>query len=118
MVVDDDADIRSVVGLALGTEGYETVEARDGLDALEQLRVAPHHPSLILLDIMMPRMNGTDVLRAIRADPSWGGGPLGGGGGGPPAVRGAIELGANGSVGKPLGLDQLLAAVQRHAHVA
>ncbi len=118
MVVDDDADIRSVVGLALGTEGYETVEARDGLDALEQLRVAPHHPSLILLDIMMPRMNGTDVLRAIRADPSFADVPIVVLSGDTQAVRGAIELGANGSVGKPLGLDQLLAAVQRHAHVA
>ena len=64
LVVDDDPHIREVVCFALQKAGYETTEARDGADALvrfEQLK-----PDLLVLDIMMPELDGTEVCRRIR----------------------------------------------------
>jgi two-component system, chemotaxis family, chemotaxis protein CheY len=68
MVVDDDDDIRTLVCLVLESEGYQAIPARDGLEALEVLD-GPQLPSLILLDIMMPRMDGEELVRALRASP-------------------------------------------------
>ncbi|MFH1007722.1 MAG: response regulator [Candidatus Latescibacterota bacterium] len=64
LVVDDlPANIR-VLKLRLLAEGYEVVEAADGLEALDQ--VAAEHPDLILLDVMMPKMNGYEVCRRLK----------------------------------------------------
>jgi CheY-like chemotaxis protein len=67
MVVEDDHLIRQVIAEALEEEGFEVVEAANGKEALEALRSA--HPSLILLDLMMPVMNGWEFRRAQLADP-------------------------------------------------
>jgi CheY-like chemotaxis protein len=67
LVVDDDDDIRTLVCLVLESEGYRAVPARDGLDALSLLGASPL-PSLILLDLMMPRMDGEE-LRALKTQP-------------------------------------------------
>jgi CheY-like chemotaxis protein len=58
LVVDDDADIRETYGEVLVEEGYRVVLARDGIEALEYLEHTPSLPDLILLDLMMPRMDG------------------------------------------------------------
>ena len=64
LIADDEAEIRSLIRLYLENEGYEVLEASDGPEALEK---AEHEcPDLILLDIMMPRMDGFHVLRKIR----------------------------------------------------
>src|SRR3954451_9190794 len=68
IVVDDDDDIRETVREALHTEGYETAGACNGLDALDQIRTAPELPSLILLDLMMPTMDGWEFLHNIEQD--------------------------------------------------
>jgi len=65
LVVDDDPQIREVVAFALGKEGFETVLAGDGAEALaafERVR-----PDALVLDILMPEMDGTEVCRALRA---------------------------------------------------
>lgn len=67
LVVDDDEDIRDVVSLRLGVAGHEVVTADDGEDGLRQARECL--PDLILLDIQMPRLNGIDVCRRLKADP-------------------------------------------------
>lgn len=67
LVVDDDLDTLKLVGTTLEKQGYLIVAAKDGVEALE--RVAQHSPDLILLDIMMPRMDGYEVTRRLRADP-------------------------------------------------
>jgi CheY-like chemotaxis protein len=67
MVVEDDHLIRQVIAEALEEEGFDVVEAANGKEALEALRSA--HPSLILLDLMMPVMNGWEFRRAQLADP-------------------------------------------------
>lgn len=60
LVVDDDRDIRECLHEALEDCGYTVKEAVDGLDAIEQIRAANDLPDLILLDLMMPRMNGVE----------------------------------------------------------
>lgn len=63
LVVDDDPGIRSVVGLLLEDEGHQVVQAADGIAALEAVQA--HRPDLIVLDLMMPRLGGADVLEAL-----------------------------------------------------
>src|SRR5688572_13333187 len=58
LLVDDDNDIRETYGEVLVDEGYQVVLARDGLEALEYLEGTATLPDLILLDLMMPRMDG------------------------------------------------------------
>jgi signal transduction histidine kinase/DNA-binding response OmpR family regulator len=64
LVVDDDPQIREIVQRTLVKEGYEVSEAVDGQDALEKLNADP--PEIILLDLMMPRMDGFDFLLELR----------------------------------------------------
>jgi CheY-like chemotaxis protein len=71
LVVEDDADIREIVEEALADEGYEVMGAADGLDALERLRAATVLPRLILLDLMMPRMNGLELREALLKIEAW-----------------------------------------------
>lgn len=58
LLVEDDDDLRDATADALGAEGFEVSAARDGAEALTLLRGAPSKPALILLDLMMPTMNG------------------------------------------------------------
>jgi CheY-like chemotaxis protein len=66
-VVDDDPDIREMIALALSMSGIENTVAADGIEALDQLR-AGARPGVILLDLMMPRVSGAELLQSIRAD--------------------------------------------------
>jgi CheY-like chemotaxis protein len=68
LVVDDDDDIRMIVSATLRKMPVpiEVVQARDGAEAIERAREAP--PDLAILDVMMPRMDGFDTCRALRAD--------------------------------------------------
>ncbi|MGC9162656.1 MAG: Hpt domain-containing protein [Thiomonas sp.] len=68
MVVDDSITVRRVTQRFLQRNGYLVQLAKDGLDALEQLQQASTLPDVILLDIEMPRMDGFDLTRNIRAD--------------------------------------------------
>jgi two-component system OmpR family response regulator len=65
LVVDDDPHIRQLLVFALGKAGFETREAEDGEAALASIALAA--PDLIVLDINLPRMNGLDVCRQVRA---------------------------------------------------
>ena len=67
LVVDDDASIRETLRELLEDSGYAVAEARDGLQALEYLRKSPA-PVVVLLDLMMPRMDGAAVLGAVAGD--------------------------------------------------
>ncbi len=66
LIVDDDPSISEVLALLLQAEGYETLVVGDGLSAISQFRSA--QPDLILLDLMLPGMDGMDVCRIIRAE--------------------------------------------------
>lgn len=67
LVADDDEDILALVSLRLRRLGYRVVEAVDGEAALA--RVAEDRPALAILDLMMPRADGHEVLRRLRAEP-------------------------------------------------
>lgn len=67
LVVDDDADARTVTKLALEQGGYAVELATDGIDALEKMERL--HPDLIISDILMPRMDGFALCRFCKADP-------------------------------------------------
>ena len=68
LVVDDDEEIRGTLGAVLQSEGFEVLEARNGLHALQQMIAYPL-PDLILLDMMMPLMSGYEFLDVRREDP-------------------------------------------------
>jgi DNA-binding response OmpR family regulator len=65
LVVDDDADVLALVAFSLERAGYDVDTAADGEEALALAR--EHHPDLVVLDVMMPRLDGYGVARALRA---------------------------------------------------
>jgi CheY-like chemotaxis protein len=67
---DDDEDILSLVSLRLERAGFRVVQVVDGEAAVEAVR--SHRPALAVLDVMMPKQTGYEVLAALRADPSLG----------------------------------------------
>jgi CheY-like chemotaxis protein len=68
LVVDDEPQVVWVLEFSLQGEGYETFSAHDGMEALDQIR--RHHPDLMVLDVMMPRMDGWSVLEALGEMPA------------------------------------------------
>ena len=68
LIADDEPAVRALVHATLEGNDYQIIEAGDGVEALELVR--EESPSLVLLDVMMPRLNGLDVCRAIKSDPS------------------------------------------------
>jgi CheY-like chemotaxis protein len=109
LVVDDDTSILDTVTAILSGEGYDVVSAASGEEALAA--VARKQPVVILLDMRMPVMDGWAVARALRSQ-----------GLSVPIVvmtaaesakRWADEVGAEGYLAKPFGLDELLNIVQR-----
>ncbi len=67
LVADDEAVLRALIRATLSSAGYDVLEAVDGDEALELARSA--RPDLIVLDLMMPKRSGLDVLLELRADP-------------------------------------------------
>ena len=64
LVVDDDVALAEMIGIVLENDGYRVVFCSDGSQALSQFQ--EHNPDLVLLDVMLPGMDGFDVCRAIR----------------------------------------------------
>jgi len=110
MVVDDDEDIREIVKLSLEASGYRVTTAVDGLEAWQQLN-ASALPSLILLDLMMPRMDGQEFMKALRASPQ-ANVPVVIMSGHSASNQKAEDLKANGCLTKPVELDELLGTVR------
>jgi two-component system response regulator MprA len=66
LVVDDDAAVRESLGRALRLEGYEVELASDGAEALERLEANGDDPDLVVLDVLMPNVDGLEVCRTLR----------------------------------------------------
>ncbi|MFO0298473.1 MAG: Hpt domain-containing protein [Pseudomonadota bacterium] len=114
LVVDDSLTVRRATQRLLAREGYRVELARDGLDALE--RLAGERPALLLSDIEMPRMDGFDLVRNVRADARLADLPV-------IMITSRIAqkhrdhaatLGVDHYLGKPYAEDELLALVARH----
>src|SRR5437588_5740150 len=67
LIVEDDADLRDALIDDLADSGNEVIEARDGAEALEQMR--QHHPDIVVFDLLMPNMDGWQFRLAQRGDP-------------------------------------------------
>jgi two-component system response regulator MprA len=109
-VVEDDPNVRGLLQTLLTAEGYDVVTASDGLAGLGMLAAAT--PALMLLDLMMPDLDGTRVLERLRADPAGAQIPV-------LVLTGKLEavpdlrdlLGRDNVFVKPFGVNELLARV-------
>ena len=111
LIVDDEADILEMLKYNLQKEGYSVLTARNGKSALEEVKRSPH---LILLDVMMPEMDGWEVCRRLKRDEKTAGIPvlfLTAKGSEVDEVVG-LELGADDYIVKPIGVRKLLARVK------
>jgi two-component system chemotaxis response regulator CheY len=116
MVVDDSKTVRQQVGAVLTAAGYEVLEAIDGVDGVE--KIGQHSDiAMVLCDVNMPRMNGLDMLTALRSE-----GRNDGLAvvmltteGQPAMIARAKQAGAKGWIVKPFKPDLLLAAVRKIA---
>src|SRR6478609_4288985 len=109
LLADDDDQLQRALRITLAARGYEVVAARDGAEAIDL--AANAHPDLILLDLGMPRVDGTDVIRAVRA---WSSVPilvLSGRTDSAEKVE-ALDAGADDYVTKPFAMDELLARIR------
>jgi CheY-like chemotaxis protein len=109
LLVDDDVDVCEAYAEVLSEFGYHVISMHDGREALEYLRSAPTAPNLILLDLMMPIMDGRQFLAALAAEPRLRTSPV--------VVmtadrhKAAVE--ADGYLLKPAALETLLDTVER-----
>jgi len=69
LVVEDSSTTRKVISICLGQQGFEIIEAGDGLEALSQINEVK--PDLILLDIILPKMDGYKILSIIKENPDF-----------------------------------------------
>jgi len=74
LVIEDSATQREMIADLLRKNGLTVIEASDGLEALDKIQGAP--PDLVILDIVMPKMNGYEVCRRLKADPGMQGVPV------------------------------------------
>jgi chemosensory pili system protein ChpA (sensor histidine kinase/response regulator) len=118
MVVDDSLTVRKITSRMLAREGYEIATAKDGGDALQQLQDIK--PDCILLDVEMPRMDGFEFARNVRADEGTKSIPI-------IMITSrtadkhrnhALEIGVNEYMGKPYQEEQLLALIKRYTELS
>jgi CheY-like chemotaxis protein len=118
LIVEDDAATREMLARLLATQGFHTVAAEDGLEALHLLRTvkhrAPHIPCLVLLDLRMPRLGGSEFRRAQLGDPTVASVPVALMSGAADLEQRARALGAVATVSKPIDFDELLTVVRRY----
>jgi DNA-binding response OmpR family regulator len=112
VVAEDDDAIAHLVNMALGDAGYLCLRAHDGEEALRLVRA--HDPDLLVLDVMMPRVDGLEVARKLKADVMWSRTPilmLTALGGVDQQVEG-LEAGADAYMSKPFNLREFAARVK------
>lgn len=114
LVVDDDEDIRLAMSDTLEAEGYRVTLAADGKEALELLRGPAPKPCLILLDLMMPIMDGWGFCAAQKQDPTLVSIPVIIVSADAHVKRKADEIGVAGSMSKPVKIVDLLEVIERH----
>ena len=114
MVIDDSKTIRRTAETLLAREGYTVITAVDGFEALA--KIADHHPDIIFVDIMMPRLDGYQACALIKGNPRFKNTPvimLSSKDGLFDRARGRI-VGSDHYLTKPFTRDELLGAVRKH----
>jgi CheY-like chemotaxis protein len=117
LLVEDDRDALDALAVILEDAGYEVLRAGDGAEALGQLGDRQGRVNLILLDLMMPVMNGWDFRRKQKAIPAVAGIPVVLMSAGARLTAATGELDAVGYVSKPVEVDDLLDTVKRHCPI-
>ncbi len=113
LIVEDDADLRDMMAQLLSLEGFQTATVANGREALEYLH-RRESPDVILLDLMMPVMDGWEFRRLQQADPALARVPV--------IVLSALdqsrtaEVNASAFLKKPLDFDKLLQLVRSYCH--
>jgi DNA-binding response OmpR family regulator len=112
LIVDDDQDIRRLLGIRLKSRGYEPVFAGDAISAVNQAR--KEHPDLILLDLMLPAGDGYLVMERLKAMPALEGIPVIVVSARDPVAEEErfIQSGADTFFRKPFDYDELLTAIE------
>jgi DNA-binding response OmpR family regulator len=112
LIVDDEPNIVISLEFLLKREGFEVSIARDGEEGLAAIRAAP--PELVILDVMMPKLDGFAVLSAVRADPALAGTRvlMLTAKGREAEQKKGMELGANAYMPKPFSTHELIAKVR------
>ncbi len=112
LIVDDDPELRLLARRALDKDGHSIREASDGAEGLE--RIADWHPDLIVLDLVMPEMDGLEVLRRLRSEPATKRLPvlILTAHGDETSTRAGFDLGATDYLTKPFSMPQLAARVR------
>ena len=113
LIVEDDADLREALSEVLRDEGYTVAMAADGREALDHLR-RQSHPSLILLDLTMPVMNGWQFRAEQRQDPDLSGIPVVVLSAGDRLAEQVVPLGISDYVRKPIELSRLLRLIEQY----
>jgi CheY-like chemotaxis protein len=114
LVIDDDDDIRETMCLLLELEGWQVIGQRDGEEALAWVELHDP-PSLILLDLRMPRMSGAELVQRLRREPSRRAIPIVLMSGDVTSPEVSRALGVTACLVKPFDLDALLAVVRNSA---
>lgn len=118
LLVEDDQDMADFMQNYLNVKGYQTITARDGLEAIAKAKA--EKPDMILMDVQMPEMNGLEAIRHIRAEanPNLAATPI-------IAITAlamsgdrerCLEAGANAYLSKPLKLQELVEAIEAQLH--
>src|SRR6476646_4398600 len=113
LIIEDDEDIRIDLAEMLANRGYETSTARNGVEALEQLR-SSSRPSVIILDLMMPTLNGWQLRDALATDPELSAIPILVISGASDLASAAAAIGAVGYLAKPFRIASLVELVNRY----
>lgn len=113
LIVDDEPNIVVSLEFLMKREGFETAVAEDGEAALEAIGARP--PDLVILDVMLPKLNGFDVCRRVRAEPRWRGMKIlmVTARGRETEVTKGLGLGADAYVTKPFSTKDLVAQVKQ-----
>jgi two-component system phosphate regulon response regulator PhoB len=111
VIIEDERDMADLVAARLQREGYHVEAAYDGLTGLELIRAQP--PDLAIVDIMLPRLSGTDLVSEMRQDPRTAGVPviMMTAKGTESDIVGGLRLGADDYVTKPFSLSVMVARV-------
>jgi CheY-like chemotaxis protein len=111
LIIDDDEDTRELLRLIVDSQGHEVAVASDGAEALVQVQVGSR-PDLIVLDMMMPNLDGEGFMRALKGHPDLAQVPVFVVSGHHAARQKASEIGASGCFVKPVELADLLAVIE------
>ena len=118
LIVDDEAEMLEVLSKKLSAEGYQVINARTGKEAIEKAKI--YLPDIILMDIVLPDMEGSDAIKTLQADPQTESIPS-------IFLSGIItrdegdqpsEINVGGrlynAIGKPFSFDELLSEIETH----